>query len=89
MRFAYNRDMPALQIRDLPVDLHRLLIERARRERRTIAQQATVLLAEALAVSPPQERRRAVLAELARGRKHFDFTRITPPEELIRADRNR
>lgn len=81
--------MPALQIRDLPASIHRLLVERARRERRTIAQQATVLLAEALAVSPPQERRRAVLAELNRSRKQFDFTRITPPEDLIREDRNR
>jgi hypothetical protein len=81
--------MPALQIRDLPASLHTLLVERARRERRTIAQQATVLLAEALATSPPQERRRAVLAELARGRKRFDFTRITPPEDLIRMDRSR
>ena len=81
--------MPALQIRDLPASLHSLLVERARRERRTIAQQATVLLAEALAASPPQERRRAVLAELARGRKRFDFARITPPEDLIRMDRSR
>ena len=35
---------------------------------------------------PPIE---TMLAELARGRKHFDFTRIAPPEEMIRADRNR
>jgi hypothetical protein len=82
--------MPSLQIRDLPPSIHRLLVDRARRERRTIAQQATVLLSEALAVSPPpQEHRRAVLAELARSRKRFDFTRVTPPVELIRADRNR
>jgi hypothetical protein len=79
--------MPALQIRDLPVPVHRLLVERAARERRTIAQQAAVLLAEALAVPSP-EARRAVLAELARSRKRYNFTRITPPEELIRADRN-
>jgi len=82
--------MPALQIRDLPASIHRLLVERARKERRTIAQQATVLLTEALAVSlAPQERRRAVLAELSRKRKRFDFTRITPPEDLIRSDRDR
>jgi hypothetical protein len=80
--------MPSLQIRDLPASLHRLLVERARQERRTIAQQATTLLMEALAV-PPRERRRAVLAELSRKRKRFDFARIAPPEELIRADRNR
>ena len=81
--------MPALQIRDLPVALHRLLVERARKERRTIVQQATVLLAEALTGISPQERRRAVLADLGRNRKQLDFARIGSPEDLIRADRNR
>jgi hypothetical protein len=81
--------MPSLQIRDLPAAVHRLLVERARRERRTIAQQATTLLMEGLAVSPPRERRRLVLAKLSRRRKPFDFTKVTPPEDLIRADRNR
>jgi plasmid stability protein len=82
--------MPALQIRDLPASVHRLLVERATRERRTIAEQATVLLTEALSGTPsPQERRRAVLAELARGSKRFDFTSTAPPEDLIRVDRDR
>jgi hypothetical protein len=90
MPFAYNRSMPALQIRDFPVALHRMLIERARLERRTIAQQATVLLAEALtAAQSPKERRSAVLAGIVTSRRRFDFKRITPPEKLIRADRNR
>jgi hypothetical protein len=81
--------MPALQIRDLPLALHGLLVARAKKERRTIAQQATVLLAEALVEASPQERRHAVLADLNRSRKRFDFARIGTPEDLIRADRNR
>jgi plasmid stability protein len=90
MQFEHTVCMPDLQIRNFPASLHRLLLERARQEGRTIAQQATVLLTEALAVSPtPRERRRAVLAELSRSRKRFDFTRIASPEELIRVDRNR
>jgi plasmid stability protein len=90
MQNAYNGTMPALQIRDLPASVHRQLVERARRERRTIAQQATVLLTEALAVSPsPRERRRAVLAELSHSHKRLDFSRIATPEEIIRGDRNR
>jgi plasmid stability protein len=89
-RSPYNRHMPALQIRNLPDSVHRQLVERAKREHRTIAQQATVLLTEALTVSPPpQERRRAVLAELSRRRKRFDFARVASPEDLIRADGNR
>jgi plasmid stability protein len=78
--------MPALQIRDLPVEVHRLLTERARREHRSITQQATVLLTEALVAN---ERRRAVLAKLSRSRKKFDFAQIGAPEDLIRTDRNR
>lgn len=90
MQFAYNENMPALQIRDFPVSLHRKLAERARQERRTIAQQATVLLSEALTVvQSPKERRAAVLTQVPKGRRRPDFKRITPPEQLIRADRNR
>ena len=89
MQYAYNKAMPALQIRDFPLSLHRLLVERARQERRTLAQQATVLLTEALAVLAPQQRRRAVLSELSLGRQKFDLSRFASPEELIRQDRNR
>jgi len=81
--------MPALQIRDLPASVHRLLVERARQEHRSITGQATVLLAEALTVPPPGGRRQAALDQLAGSRKSFDFTRIPSPEKLIRADRNR
>ena len=88
MMHAILRIMPALQIRDLPVEVHRLLTERARREHRSITQQATVLLTEAL-VANPKERRRAVLAKLSRSRKKFDFAQIGAPEDLIRTDRNR
>jgi len=86
MMHAILRIMPALQIRDLPVEVHRLLTERARREHRSITQQATVLLTEALVAN---ERRRAVLAKLSRSRKKFDFAQIGAPEDLIRTDRNR
>jgi hypothetical protein len=90
MHIAYNEIMPALQIRDFPVSLHRMLAERARLERRTIAQQATVLLSEALAVSQsPKERRTVVLAEIRKIRRRVDVERVRPPEQLIRADRNR
>ena len=40
--------MPALQIRDLPEATYRKLVERARREHRSLSQQATVLLERAL-----------------------------------------
>lgn len=41
--------MPALQVRELPEDLYEQLKESARRERRSLAQQTTVLLRRGLA----------------------------------------
>jgi plasmid stability protein len=82
--------MASLQIRDLPDPIYRLLVERAREERRTLAQEATVLLREALAVSePPKNRRLKILTELSRERRRIDFGRIATPEQLIREDRDR
>jgi hypothetical protein len=82
--------MPSLQIRDLPGPIYRMLVERAREERRTLAQEATVLLSEALAVSEsPRARRQKILAELGRRRKKVDFAQSATPERLIREDRDR
>lgn len=67
-----------------------MLVDRAKQERRTIAQEATVLLAEALTASNARERRRAVLEQLNSGHhKRLDFSRVIPPGKLIRADRDR
>lgn len=82
--------MPSLQIRDLPDAIYRLLVERAREERRTLAQEATVLLSEALVASePPKNRRGKVLAELSRERRRINFAKMPTPEQLIREDRDR
>jgi plasmid stability protein len=82
--------MPVLQVRDLPQEVYHKLVDRAKRERRTISQQATVILKEALDVAtPPKERRAQMLrglAETAPGKKTL---RVTPPEKLIREDRDR
>ena len=83
------KGMPALQIRDFPPTLHRLLADRARLEHRTITQQATALLSEALLAAPPGARRRQVLAHLAGRRKRIDLAGMPSPEDLVRADRNR
>ena len=81
--------MPALQIRDFPASLHSQLAERAKQERRTIAQQATVLLAQALSTASHQERRGAILSKISKRRPVLDFSKIPAPEDLIREDRNR
>lgn len=83
--------MPTLQVRDLPTDIYRKLVEAAEREHRSLAQQATALLAQALGTDQsPRERRRArILALQTSGRASFTYPKGATPEELIRQDRER
>ena len=89
MQVTYSQNTPALQIRNFPEPLHRLLAERAKSERRTISQQASVLLTQALITSPIGDARRATLEAIRKRGKTYDFTKMPTPEELIREDRNR
>ncbi len=81
--------MATLQIRDLPDPLHQLLQLQARRNHRSLSQQALSDLLQSCG-GDPCDRRRQALAELQvladeRGKQHFD----PAPEELIRQDRSR
>ncbi|MFI0403525.1 MAG: FitA-like ribbon-helix-helix domain-containing protein [Cyanobium sp.] len=79
----------ALQIRDLPEPLHRLLQHRAQAHKRSLSQQALADL-EAIAGGDPRERRRQVLDRIAqRGPLSPALRADLEPEELIRADRER
>lgn len=81
--------MPTLQIRNLPEDLHRELAERARREGRSLTQEAIVLLRRGLQEhEDPRERRRRLFAEWS-ARPIKIKGEMTPPEVLIREDRER
>ncbi|MCC6589650.1 MAG: hypothetical protein IT168_23340 [Bryobacterales bacterium] len=82
--------MPTLQIRDLPPDIYEQLVQAAEREHRSLAQQATVLLAKALGFKESnRERRRAILTDLRSSGKRFKFPPGFAPEDLIREDRQR
>jgi len=82
--------MPSLQVRDLPESLYRKLSEEARRDRRSLSQQATIVLARALGVSAEaKERRRNVLKSLNRKPILKGLRGAPPPEALIREDRDR
>ena len=57
--------MASLQIRDMPDELYESLKNRAAKDRRSLAQQALVLLTEALGSKPTgRERRMRVLEEI-------------------------
>lgn len=85
--------MPALQVRDLPQGVYRLLQQSAERDRRSLAQQTTFRLERALngenreAVSNV-ERRKRVLEEIDRATEEMDFGKLQNPAELIREDRD-
>jgi antitoxin FitA len=81
--------MSALQIRNLPDDLHQALTYRAERANRSLAQQTVVELREAVG-RPATGRRQEVLAQIradiqANGVSTLSFT----PEDALRADRDR
>ncbi|MGH9662093.1 MAG: FitA-like ribbon-helix-helix domain-containing protein [Bryobacteraceae bacterium] len=84
------RAVPSLRVRDLPEAIYRRLVERARQEHRTIAQQATVLLARALDTqSTPRERRNLLLKQLRARPLVRDPARLPAPDTLVREDRQR
>lgn len=81
--------MPLLQVRDFPQDLYDKLGRAAKSDRRSIAQQTTVLLRETLgAPESATARRQQALARASQ------LAQTTPPNdldpaELIRKDRDR
>ena len=63
----YNEGMPLLQIRNLPDELYQTLARKAAEERRSLSQQAIVVLSKGLeAEIDPKARLRRVLAEIKR-----------------------
>ena len=81
--------MPSLQIRDLPEHLYLILTERARRNRRSLAQQATMEL-ERMAEADTRNRRLEAVARLRTAVK-ADGVRDTTIESAaaVREDRER
>jgi plasmid stability protein len=68
--------MPSLQIRDLPEDIYRELVRRAEKERRSLSQEAVIILARCLGKEEtPRARRRD--------------TNLPDPATLVREDRDR
>jgi antitoxin FitA len=79
--------MPSLQIRDMPEDVYEALAERAREQRRSLAQQAVAELARVPEIEARQKRQqlvkrlRATPPRLPKG--------APDPVDLVREDRER
>ncbi len=81
--------MPSLQIRDLPEHLYRMLAERAKKSRRSLAQQATVEL-ERVAHDQARQRRHETVAVLRRALgASGPKTTSLDPVAAVREDRDR
>ena len=82
--------MASLQVRELPEPLYQKLVEAARREHRSIAQQAIILLAEGLNVSLSyKDKRRDVIRVIREDAESLAKYNLSDPVEMIRADRDR
>jgi len=81
--------MPNLQIKDLPESLYRLLKERARKERRSLAQEAAIAIARGLQRDEdPRERRKNLLKEIENNPVYKEIINKLDPVALVREDRD-
>ena len=81
--------MPSLQIRDLPEHLYEILAEKARRNRRSLAQQATIEL-EKMVEAETRSRRLDTVAELRKAILADGIRKTSlDPVKAIREDRDR
>ena len=81
--------MPLIQVRDVPEHIHRLLSERAGKERRSLAQQVVATLARGLDVEMDAKARRRKALEEIQARGPVRSAKLSDAVKLIREDRRR
>lgn len=81
--------MASLQIRDMPDDLYESLKLKAEKDHRSLAQQAIVLLSEALKVGGSDSSRRLEALKKIRSNKVETKSKDISIVELIQEDRGR
>jgi plasmid stability protein len=82
--------MASLQIRELPEPLYEKLEELARRDHRSLSQQAIVVLAQGLGVEEnPRERIQSLLRRLEQQPLAKSPANLPDPVKIVRADRSR
>ncbi len=82
--------MPSIQVRDLPEQIYRKLQINAKKDHRSLSQQAIVTLKKGLGIdSNSKERRRELVGHILSRRIAFDIAHLEDPSNLIREDRER
>jgi hypothetical protein len=86
---ARRIEMPSLQIRDLPEHLYQILAEKARRNRRSLAQQATIELEKMTEVEQRSRRLDAVARIRGTMLEERAVDTKLDPVDAVREDRDR
>jgi len=81
--------MPLLQVRDFPRDIYDEIVFEARRQNRTIAQQAIVLIKKGLGEEISRKERRRRLLDEIKGRYVPEEAKKVDVVKWIREDRDR
>jgi len=82
--------MPSLQVREMPTVLYDALRESAKREHRSIAQQAVVTLSRGMDISENQDiRRKILLQDIKQNLICPDGMNLSASCSLIKEDRTR
>jgi hypothetical protein len=85
----HAENMPMIQLRDVPENIYNALVERARDERRSLAQQAILTLARGLNVETDNRARRREVIRKIRAMDKTPYKGLSDPVKLIREDRER
>ena len=82
--------MPSLQVRELPDQIYLKLQEEAKKEHRSLAQQAVATLAKGLDLEiNPKKRREELLKKISKEPIINNKSNLPDPVQLIRGDRER
>ena len=85
----YNECMPTLQVREVPEHIYDELVRQAKRDHRSIAQQAVAILARGLDVSLDRQGRLQRAFEKAALNNPRVTNAVLDPVQLIREDRDK
>jgi hypothetical protein len=82
--------MPSLQVRDLPEHIYHKLLSDAKRQHRSLAQQAVFTLSKGLgSTEDPKERRTKLMSRIRSYGFDMEPRSFKNPADMIREDRNR
>ncbi len=79
--------MPMIQVRDVSEHMYRLLVQQAKRERRSLSRQVVTVLSRGLQVEADSKARRSALIDALSSAP--PIRGLTDPVRLIREDRRR